>query len=92
MLQNEWQPNILDRLYQIMFKIIIRSQIGADRYQKPIFEIVLLSPPPWRIVPWIGRRSSNLMAESITFDGMCLIWSDLQFYPHKILRREIRAC
>ena len=37
MLQNEWQPNILDRLYQIMFKIIILSQIGADRYQKTYF-------------------------------------------------------
>ena len=49
MLQNEWQPNILDRLYQIMFKIIILSQIGADRYQKHIFEILLLSPP-WRAV------------------------------------------
>ena len=45
MLPNEWQPNILDRLYQIMFKIIILSQIGADRYQKLIFEILLLSPP-----------------------------------------------
>ena len=43
-LQNEWQTNILDRLYQIMFKIIILSQIGADRYQKHIFEIILLSP------------------------------------------------
>ena len=49
MLQNEWQPNILDRLYQIMFKIIILSQIGADRYQKHIFEILLLSPP-WSVV------------------------------------------
>ena len=39
MLQNEWQPNILDKLRQIMFKIIILSQIGADRYQKHIFEI-----------------------------------------------------
>ena len=29
-----------------MFKIIILSQIGADRYQKLIFEILLLSPPP----------------------------------------------
>ena len=26
--------NILDRLYQIMFKIINLSQIGADIYQK----------------------------------------------------------
>ena len=50
-LQNEWQPNILDRLYQIMFKIIILSQIGADRYQKHIFEILLLSPP-WSVVHW----------------------------------------
>ena len=51
MLQNEWQPNILDILYQIMFKITILSQIGADRYQKHIFKIVLLSPPPpWRAV------------------------------------------
>ena len=44
MLQNELQPNILDKLYQIMFKIIILSQIGADRYQTHIFEIILLSP------------------------------------------------
>ena len=44
MLQNELQPTILDKLYQIMFKIIILSQIGADRYQKHIFEIILLSP------------------------------------------------
>ena len=29
-----------------MFKIIILSQIGADRYQKLIFEILLLSPHP----------------------------------------------
>ena len=41
MLQNEWQPNILDKLHQIMVKIIILSQIGADRYQKLIFEILL---------------------------------------------------
>ena len=34
-----------------MFKIIILSQIGADRYQKLIFEILLLSPP-WRTVQW----------------------------------------
>ena len=33
-----------------MFKIIILSQIGADRYQKLIFEIVLLSPTPWSTV------------------------------------------
>ena len=37
MLQNEWQPNILDILYQIIFKIIILSQIGADRYKKTNF-------------------------------------------------------
>ena len=29
-----------------MFKIIILIQIGADRYQKFIFEILLLSPLP----------------------------------------------
>ena len=46
-LQNEWQSSILVRLYPIMFKIIILSQIGADRYQKQIFEVLLLSPP-WR--------------------------------------------
>ena len=46
MLQNECQSNILVRLHQIMFKIIILSQIGDDRYQKLIFEILLLSPPP----------------------------------------------
>ena len=34
-----------------MFKIIILSQIGADRYQKLIFKILLLSPP-WRTVAW----------------------------------------
>ena len=44
MLQNEWQSNILVRLYQIMLKIIVLSQIGADRYQKHIFEMILLSP------------------------------------------------
>ena len=32
-----------------MFKIIILSQIGANGYQKHIFEILLLSPP-WRAV------------------------------------------
>jgi hypothetical protein len=36
----------LDELYQIMFKLIILSQIGADRYQNIILEILLLSPPP----------------------------------------------
>ena len=45
MLQTEWQPNILDRLYQIIFKMIILSQIGADKYKKQIFELLLLSPP-----------------------------------------------
>ena len=44
MLQNEWQPSVLDKLYQITFKIIILRQIGAYRYQKHIFEIILLSP------------------------------------------------
>ena len=29
-----------------MFKIIILNQVGADRYQKLIFEILLLSPLP----------------------------------------------
>ena len=51
MLQNEWQLQSLDRLYQIIFKIFILSQIGADRYQKLIFKILLLSPP-WRAVQW----------------------------------------
>ena len=45
MLQNEWQPTILDRLYQIMFKIIILSQIGADRYQKNHFRNTTFVPP-----------------------------------------------
>ena len=45
MLQNEWKPNILDRLYQIMFKIIILSQIGADRYQKNHFRNTTFVPP-----------------------------------------------
>ena len=49
-LQNEWQSNILDKSYQIMFKILILGQIEADRCQKLIFEILLLSPP-WRAVP-----------------------------------------
>ena len=46
---NQQQSNILDRLYQIMFKIIILSQIWVDKYQKLIFEILLLSSP-WRAV------------------------------------------
>ena len=44
-LQNQPKSKILDRLHQIMFKIIILCQIGAGRYQKLIFEILLLSPP-----------------------------------------------
>jgi hypothetical protein len=40
-LQNEWQSNILDRLYQIMFKIIIG-------YHKLIFEVPL---SPLSLVP-----------------------------------------
>ena len=43
-LQNEWQLNISDTLHQIMFKIIILSQIGSDRYQKLIFKYFF--PPP----------------------------------------------
>ena len=43
MLQNEWQLNILDRLYQIIFEMIILSRIGTDRYRNRIFEILLLS-------------------------------------------------
>ena len=50
-LQNQQKSNILDRLHQIMFKIIILSQIGADRYQKLIFEILLLSPPLGELCP-----------------------------------------
>ena len=34
----------LGEIYQIMFKLIILSQFGAHRYQKLIFEILLLSP------------------------------------------------
>ena len=60
MLQNEWQPNILDRLYQIMFKIIILSQIGTDRYQKHIFEILLLSPP-WSVVQWSDQSCTLVL-------------------------------
>ena len=48
--ENEWQSNILVRLYQIIFKIIILSQIGADKYQNIIFEIL-----PWRTVQ--GKQS-----------------------------------
>ena len=44
-LQNQQKSKILDRLHQIMFKIIILCQIGADRYQKLIFEILLFVPP-----------------------------------------------
>ena len=43
MLQNEWQLHILDRLYQIIFEMIILSRIGTDRYRNRIFEILLLS-------------------------------------------------
>ena len=57
MLQNEWQLSILVRLYPIMFKIIILSQIGADRYKKLIFEILILSPP-WRTVQ-VGGGADN---------------------------------
>ena len=67
MLQNDWQPNILDRLYQIIFKIIILSQIGADRYQKHIFEILLLSPP-WRAVPWRHVNSGDIIVLRFVFD------------------------
>ena len=68
MLQNEWQPNILDRLYQIMFKIIILSQIGADRYQKHIFEILLLSAP-WRAVQ--GRQDrQNIVEKNVAAAAM----------------------
>lgn len=35
-----------------MFKIIIPTLIEADIYQKFILEILLLSSPPWRTVPW----------------------------------------
>ena len=42
-LQNEWQSNILDRLYQIMLKIIILSQIRADTYiSKIIFDVLMV--------------------------------------------------
>ena len=41
-----------------MFKIIILSQIGADRYQKHILEILLLSPP-WRAVQWQFLKNSQ---------------------------------
>ena len=40
-----------------MFKIIILSQIGADRYKKLIFEILILSPP-WRTVQ-VGGGADN---------------------------------
>ena len=43
-----------ERLYQIMFETINLSQIGADRYQKLIFKIILLSPP-WRTVLCIEK-------------------------------------
>jgi len=60
-LQNEWQSNILDRLYKIMFKIIVLSQIGADRYQKLISEIPLLSLP-WRAVHW-GQQQTHFRSD-----------------------------
>ena len=44
-----------------MFKIIILSQIGADRYQKLIFEILHLSPH--------GELWSGLIDYYITKDG-----------------------
>ena len=42
--QNEWQSIVLDKLYQIMFKLIILSQIRAIRHQNLTIEILLLSP------------------------------------------------
>ena len=48
-----------------MFKIIILSQIGADRYQKLIFEILLLSP--------LGELWSGLIDYYITKDGNPLV-------------------
>ena len=68
-LQNEWQSNILVRLYQIMFKISIVSQIGADRYKKLILEILLLSPPLGEL--WSGcveyyiAKDGNSLAQNI---------------------------
>ena len=47
-LEGQFQTTIHVK-HQIMFKIAILSQIGADRYQKLIFEILFL-PPPWRTV------------------------------------------
>ena len=72
MLQNEWESNILDRLYHILFKIIILSQIGGDGYQKLIFETLLLSPP-WRTVDWyrLGLVQTTASCLHTKFDITC---------------------
>ena len=65
MLQNEWQSNILDRLYQIMLKIIILSWIGADIYQKLIFEIPCTFVPPWRTVHSLHCSAFTMQLDSL---------------------------
>ena len=36
------------------------SQIGADRYQKLIFKMILLSPPPWRTAGSVKSRCLHI--------------------------------
>ena len=64
-----------------MFKIIILSQIGADRYQKLLFEILLLSPP-WRAV-----QCEDSFCEMLTIT--CPTKTDFETFIQLTIRHSI---
>ena len=94
MLQNEWQPNILDRLYQIMFKIIILSQIVTDRYQKHIFEILLLSPPfsflQWWSIADVSQQGLHFKKKISKIFFFYLTFTDVNMGHQKVPKSDFQ--
>ena len=48
-----------------MFKIVILSQIGADKYQKQIFRILLLSPLGELCTGSVEYSQKRIMSQSL---------------------------
>ena len=77
-LQNQQQSNILDRLYQIMFRIIVLSQIGADKYKKTRFRNTTFPPLFTKLescVYWGVMFGTKLPGTAKGINLMALHWS-----------------
>ena len=98
-LQDEWQSNVLDRLYQIMIKIIVLSWNGADRYQKIIFDIHITFVPPFINKEFYSKMQqrtslhSDLLSPDILIFSRLKIktfWNILRYFIQKLSEKALQ--